>query len=129
MNIAILGASPKEIRYSNRAQRILQDLGHDVFPVNPKYESVLGSVAYEKPSDINKSIDILSIYVNSEQSSLLVYDIVKSSPSLVIFNPGSENNYLQEQLTNATIPYLHACTILLAESNQLSKVFDERSKL
>ena len=129
MNIAILGASPKQIRYSNRAQKILQDLGHIVFPINPKYESVLGSVAYEKPSDINESIDILSIYVNSEQSSLLVSDIVQISPGLVIFNPGSENKYLQEQLTNATIPYLHACTILLAESNQLSKVFDERSKL
>lgn len=129
MNIAILGASPKQIRYSNRAQKILQDLGHSVFPINPKYESVLGSIAYEKLSDIKKSVDILSLYVNSEQSSLLVSDIVKNPPNLVIFNPGSENKYLQEQLTNAKIPYMHACTILLAESNQLSKVFDERSKL
>jgi uncharacterized protein len=39
-NVAVVGASPKADRYSNRAVRMLAEHGHTVFPINPNEESI-----------------------------------------------------------------------------------------
>lgn len=36
-NVAVIGASPREDRYSNKAMRLLAEYGHNPIPVAPGY--------------------------------------------------------------------------------------------
>ncbi len=39
-NVAVIGASPKKERYSNKAIRLLDDYQHNPIPVAPKQEKI-----------------------------------------------------------------------------------------
>ena len=53
--IAILGASPDPSRYSNRACRLLQNLGHKVYAVSLTGESIHGTIGVTRLTQIPDS--------------------------------------------------------------------------
>ena len=64
MNVAILGASEKRERYSYKAQQLLVEEGHMVFPVSSSGKDILGVQGYPFLTDIKDSIDTITVYVN-----------------------------------------------------------------
>lgn len=42
MKVAILGASAKAERYAHKAQLLLTENGHEVFPISPTGAEILG---------------------------------------------------------------------------------------
>jgi len=68
MNVAVLGASIKESRYSNMAVKALKDAGHNVFPVHKVYKNVHGIDAYRSVLDIKEKIHTVSVYLCKECS-------------------------------------------------------------
>lgn len=115
--VAILGASPKQERYSYKALVSLKNHGHEVFPISPRYKEIEGNEVYSSLSEL-KNIDTLTIYVNPSLSSDLKDEIIKLNPKRVIFNPGSENIELQKQLRDLGIEVLEACTLVLLSTDQ-----------
>jgi len=116
--VAVLGASHKPERYSNRALKILLEKGHRVIPVHPKRETIEGLPVVHRLSDIQDPVDTLTLYIGPERQRTIMDDIIALHPGRVIFNPGSESQMLQEKLLKSDIPYLEACTILLLQTNQ-----------
>lgn len=116
--VAVLGASPKAERYSNKAIRLLLQHGHDVFPVHPAIDVVEDLPVSKSLLSINRPIDTLTMYVSAKLSSPLADEIVALNPGRVIFNPGTENPMLYAQLTSAGIPFEEACTLVLLNSDQ-----------
>lgn len=119
--VAILGASPNQDRFSYRAFKMLQEYGHTVLPVTPKVKMLEGVPTYPNLSDILGPIDTLTMYVGAEVSSRLKDQILKLRPPRIIFNPGSENPALEEELTKAGLRCLHACTLVLLSTKQFDK--------
>lgn len=64
--IAVIGASPKPWRDSGSIADYLNKKGYKVFPVNPKYEEVLGMKCYPDLKSIPEKIDIVDIFRNSD---------------------------------------------------------------
>lgn len=116
--VAVLGASPKPERYSNKAIRLLLEHDHAVFPVHPAMDEVEGLPVNKSLSDINGPIDTLTVYISSKHSSPMTDEIVRMKPGRVIFNPGTENPELYTCLETAGIPFEEACTLVLLNSNQ-----------
>ncbi|MBX3020889.1 MAG: CoA-binding protein [Bdellovibrionales bacterium] len=116
--VAILGASQKPERYAYKAFQMLREYGHTPIPVTPKFAQLDGVRAYSRLAEIKDKVDTLTMYVSPAISSQLAQEILNLKPGRVIFNPGSENPDLAQQLKIAGIPYQEACTLVLLRTNQ-----------
>ena len=116
--VAVLGASPKEDRYSYKAVKMLRDHGHTPIPVHPAGHDVLGIPGLRSLDEISQSIDTLTMYVGAQISDGELDRILKLKPRRVIFNPGSENETLAEKLRVAGIEVVFACTLVMLQTDQ-----------
>lgn len=118
MNVAILGASSNLERYSNKAQLRLMEEGHTVFPISIKDEVIAGVKAYPNLASVFEKIDTLTLYVRPAILENLVDEIIDLNPRRVIFNPGTEDPEIQQELAKAGIDVQVACTLVLLNTNQ-----------
>jgi predicted CoA-binding protein len=119
--VAILGASEKPERYSNKAFHMLRDYGHHPIPISPKLKRLEDVAAVASMSEIKKPVDTLTMYVGPEISSQLKNEILTLKPKRVIFNPGSENPDLEMELEDAGIRVVEACTLVLLRTDQFER--------
>lgn len=116
--VAVLGASPKEDRYSFMAVKMLKEYGHKPIPVHPAGHPVDGSEAVRALGDIAQEVDTLTMYVNSSISNELTSSILDLKPRRVIFNPGSENQKLAQKLAENSVQVVEACTLVMLRTDQ-----------
>ena len=118
----VLGASPKEDKYSYQAVKLLQEKGYDPLPVHPAAKEVAGVKAYpslaEAKNSTNENIDTISIYVNADISSKATEELLKVKPLRIIFNPGAENPLLEDIAAKAGIETKEACTLVMLRTGQ-----------
>ncbi|MFH2049876.1 MAG: CoA-binding protein [bacterium] len=113
VKVAILGASPKEDRYSYKAVRLLKQNGFQPIPVHPAGHTVDGIEGLKSLTDISDPIDTLSVYVNSNISNGEKDNILKLKPRRVVFNPGTENSALAAFLKGEGIEVVENCTLVM----------------
>lgn len=116
--VAVLGASPKEDRYSFKAVRMLAEHDHTPVPVHPAGHTVDGIPALKSLDEISEPVDTLSVYVNAGISSGEYDNILKLKPRRVIFNPGAENETLADRLEKVGIEVVRACTLVMLRTGQ-----------
>jgi len=116
--VAVLGASPKEDRYSFKAVHMLVEHGHHPIPVHPRGHTVDGIAGVKSLNDILDHIDTLTVYVNAGISDAEFDNIVRLKPRRVIFNPGAENDALATRLESAGIEVVKACTLVMLRTGQ-----------
>jgi predicted CoA-binding protein len=116
--VAILGASKDPSRYAYKAQLLLNTNGHTVVPINPKYDMINGIQSYPNLSSYPHKIDTITVYVRPSILSGLIKDIIQVSPDRIIFNPGTIDSNLIEQLQKAGIQVEMACTLVLLSTSQ-----------
>ena len=116
--VAVLGASPKEERYSFKAIKMLKEYGHQPIPVHPAGHVVDGEAAKKSLADITEPVDTLTMYVGPDISDKELDRILALKPRRVIFNPGAENDNLAAKLEAAGIEVVIACTLVMLRSDQ-----------
>lgn len=119
--VAILGASEKEDRYANKAQRRLVDHGYTVLPIAPASKNIMGVPGVQKISDIKQPVDTVTLYVGPKILAAQIDDLIALKPRRVIFNPGTEDAALQQRLEQAGIHTVEACTLVLLSTDQFEK--------
>ena len=74
--IALIGASTDASRLTARAQVYLRRHGFDgeLFPVNPRAETVLGEASYKSLNDIPGAIDFAYILVGTQHVEAAIRD-------------------------------------------------------
>lgn len=118
MNVAVLGASDKQDRYSYKAVKMLEEFGHTVFPVHPRVKSIDGHPVFAELGLIPDPLDTVTVYVSPEISDGMAAEIAEARPRRVIFNPGAENAALAERLSTAGIDVVEACTLVMLRTKQ-----------
>lgn len=116
--VAVLGASPKEDRYSFKAVHLLKENGHQPIPVHPAGHTVDTVPGLKSLDDITEPVDTLTMYVGPDISNGELEKILRLKPRRVIFNPGSENESLAEKLETAGIEVVRACTLVMLRTSQ-----------
>lgn len=116
--VVVLGASNKPHRYSYKAIKLLQQYQHNIIPVHPKLSNIEGLSVITNLSDINERVDTLTLYIGADKSRSLVNKIIELKPERVIFNPGTESKLLAEKLSQAGIPFVHDCTLIMLDSHK-----------
>lgn len=113
----IIGASPDTSRYAYKAAHMLKRFNHEIVNVGIKKGEVAG-VVIEKPDHIYNDIDTITLYIGPDLQAQYHDYILKTRPKRVIFNPGTENDELEELLVQNGIEPLEACTLVLLSTGQ-----------
>lgn len=116
--VVVLGASPKEDRYSYKAVVLLAEYGHTPIPVHPLAKEIHGIPVVSELSSITGPVDTVSIYVNPTLLEQSVEAIIALKPKRVIMNPGTEAPTIKTIFEQAGITVMEACTLVLLKTHQ-----------
>jgi predicted CoA-binding protein len=80
--VAIVGASPKEVRPSYFVARYLMEKGYRVFPINPGLagQTILGRPVHAALRDVPEPIDMVDVFRSSEYAPAIVEEALALSP-------------------------------------------------
>jgi uncharacterized protein len=113
----VLGASDNPSRYSNLALNRLVKNGHPVVAIGRKDTSVAG-IEITKEKREFEDIDTVTLYLNPFNQKEYYDYIVSLKPKRIIFNPGTENEELNQLAKENKIETLEACTLVLLSTGQ-----------
>ena len=113
----VIGASTNPNRYSYKAIQKLTAYGHPVLAIGNKEGEVSG-VKFTKEKIIFEDIDTITLYLNENNQKNFYDYIMALKPKRVLFNPGTENEELQNLLTKHHIAFEEACTLVLLSIGQ-----------
>jgi predicted CoA-binding protein len=116
--VIVLGASPKEDRYSNKAVQQLLNHGHQVFPIHPTCDQILGQTCYKSLAEVPEPVDTITLYVGADKSTELAEKILGLKPKRIIMNPGAENAALAQQAKQQNIEVVEGCTLVMLRTKQ-----------
>jgi hypothetical protein len=95
-SIAMVGASPVDVRPSYFAFKYLVQRGYDMIPVNPGHvgKSLLGRPFVASLSDIGRPVDMIDIFRNSSHIMPVVEEALKlpSPPKVIWMQLGARDN-------------------------------------
>jgi len=114
----IIGASPNPSRYSYSATKLLMDHGHEVIPVSIKKKGEIEGKTFLNIRDKPKidNLDTLTLYIN-RFNQLEWYDyLLALKPKRIIFNPGAENQELNNLAKENGIETIEACTLVMLKT-------------
>lgn len=89
--IAVVGASEKSWRDSNRIFLFLKQKGYSVIPVNPAYKEIDGVKCYPTVQSIGKTIDIVDVFRKSNAVGEVVEDAVAAHAPVLWLQLGVVN--------------------------------------
>lgn len=113
----VLGASDNPARYSNLAIQRLRSHGHPVSGIGRK-NSLVGDVMISKEKEPMQDIDTVTLYLNPFHQREYYDYILSLNPKRIIFNPGTENEELQQLAKEKNIQTLEACTLVMLSTGQ-----------
>lgn len=113
----VLGASENPARYSNMAVQRLLSKGHEVVAIGKLPGSVNG-VAINTGQQPSEEIDTVTLYLNPLHQKPYYDYIISLKPRRIIFNPGAENEELENIARKAGIATLEACTLVMLGTGQ-----------
>lgn len=92
--IALIGASDRPDRPSNRVMRTLQEHGYRVIPINPQItgEHLHGEFVFRDLSQIGEPIDMVDIFRNSAAAGDAVDDAIAAGAKSVWMQLGVVND-------------------------------------
>ena len=113
----VLGASENPERYSNKAILNLLSKGKEVVAMGKKAGSVRG-VEIHTRSVKTDDIDTVTLYLNPLHQKPYYDYIISLKPRRIIFNPGAENEELEQLAAKEGIAILEACTLVMLNTGQ-----------
>ena len=91
--VAVVGASPKPWRDSGSIALFLAGKKYTVYPVNPKYEDVLGMKCYPNLTSLPEKIDIVDIFRNADEVGPVVEEAILVGAQCVWMQLGVINEH------------------------------------
>ena len=113
----VLGASDNPSRYSYLAVNKLRAHGHPVIAIGRK-EGKVADVAITRENPEETGVDTVTLYLNPDNQKPYYDYILSLHPKRVIFNPGTENEELEELVKAQGAKAMEACTLVLLSTGQ-----------
>lgn len=113
----VLGASENPSRYSYMAINKLLVYKHPIVAIGKRSGDVAGiPITTDRPE--MDDIDTITLYLNPGNQKEYYDYILSLNPKRVIFNPGTENDELEDLLRAKDIEAKEACTLVMLGTGQ-----------
>lgn len=113
----VLGASENPERYSNKAILMLTAHRHEVLAIGNKAGEV-NHVPIATAPIATDDVDTITMYLNATRQKPYYDYILSLKPRRIIFNPGAENEELEDLAKANGIQPIDACTLVLLSTGQ-----------
>lgn len=113
----VIGASLNEERISNLAVRNLLKHNHNVYAIGNKAGKIYDTTVETEQISF-KDIHTITLYLNANNQKAYYDYILKLNPQRIIFNPGAENEELENLAKEHNIKTLQACTLVMLSTRQ-----------
>jgi predicted CoA-binding protein len=113
----VLGASPNANRYSYMAIERLRNFKHPVVGVG-KRPGKVADVEIDTTQPVMEDVDTITMYMNASNQKDYYDYILSLHPKRIIFNPGAENDELEQLASKNGIQTQEACTLVLLSTGQ-----------
>jgi uncharacterized protein len=113
----VLGASENEDRASNMAVKKLIAYNHPVIAIGKK-AGLIKDVPIVEELLPQAFVDTITLYLNEKNQKKYFDFIFSVNPKRIIFNPGAENDELEQLAKEKGIQTMNACTLVLLSTNQ-----------
>lgn len=110
--VAIIGASNDRKKFGNKAVRAFHSQGYEVYPVNPKENTVEGMRAWPSIRNIPVRPDKVSVYVPPKVLMGVLEDIAARGCDELWLNPGTESPEVLVTAERLGLNVVQACSIL-----------------
>jgi predicted CoA-binding protein len=108
----VLGASANPSRYSYLAIKKLTAHQHPVVAIGKK-KGAVGEVSIETDHLPVSDVDTITLYLNPSNQQQYYDYILNLKPKRIIFNPGTENEYLIKKAKENNIETVVGCTLVM----------------
>jgi len=108
----VLGASANPSRYSYLAIKKLTAHHHPVVAIGKK-KGAVGEVSIETDHLPVSDVDTITLYLNPTNQQQYYDYIFNLKPKRIIFNPGTENEYLIKKAKENNIETVVGCTLVM----------------
>ena len=108
--VAIIGASADPSKFGNKSIHAHVRAGYDVYPVNPKEETIEGLKCYRSILDVPVALDRISLYLPPPVAIKVLDDIAKKGCQELWINPGVESPELMEKINALALNAIFACS-------------------
>ncbi|MGW5652019.1 CoA-binding protein [Streptomyces humi] len=98
---AVVGLSSNRGRAAYGVAQVLQRFGKRIVPVHPKAETVHGEQGYASLADIPFDVDVVDVFVNSEQAGQVADEAVTKGARAVWFQLGVVDEAAYERTRGA----------------------------
>jgi predicted CoA-binding protein len=99
--IAVVGMSTKPTRPSQEVPLYLKAHGYKIIPVNPKATEIAGLKAYPDLLSIPEKVDLVEIFMRSEEIPPVVEDAIKIGAKVVWMQEGIVNQAAADRAEQA----------------------------
>src|SRR5580698_9937743 len=108
--VAIVGASADQAKFSNKAIHAHLRAGYDVYPVNPKEETIEGLKCYKSVTEVPVALNRISLYLPPAVGVKVLDDIAKKGCEEFWVNPGADSPELIEKALALGLNAIVACS-------------------
>lgn len=99
--VAIVGLSGDWWRPSYFAAKYLLEHGFEIFPVNPKYDEILGQKCFPDLKSIPTQIDVVDLFQRAERVPLFIDDTIDIGARVVWMQLGVVNREAEQKAVDA----------------------------
>jgi len=110
--VAIVGASNDRSKFGNKAVRAFLQQGYEVFPVNPKEETIEGLHAFKGICDVPGRPAMVSVYLPPAVLLKVLPEIAAKGCDELWLNPGTESDAVLAEAECLGLNVIQACSIV-----------------
>jgi uncharacterized protein len=110
--VAIIGASNDRSKFGNKAVRAFLQQGYEVFPVNPKEETIEGLLAFKGIGEVPGRPAMISVYLPPAVLLKLLPEIAAKGCDELWLNPGTESYAVLAEAERLGLNVIQACSIV-----------------
>lgn len=116
---AVIGATKNTEKYGYRVLKDLDGAGFHVVGVNPKYREIDGVPVYSTVAEVPGKIDVAIFVIPPEVGLLLLPQIEERNITHVWFQPGAENDEIEQAVNEAGLTMNDPGTCIMVARKQV----------